>query len=98
MAYNVGDEVPSRRDDGEAMANDAHEEERTPATPGGVLRSDGAREASGYATAELKDSVRPTMEMDRVQVRDPRHAPTMKTQRPPTSALAAVPSSDAACR
>ena len=46
-----------------------------------VARSDGEDEARAYAEAEVPEpSLTPTMEMDRVQVVDPRRAPTMRRE------------------
>ena len=49
-----------------AMANDLDDDEATLAKPGKVLCSDGQNEAQAYATAELRDTLRPTIEMERV--------------------------------
>jgi hypothetical protein len=46
--------------------------------PRSIVKSAGEAEARGFVEAELPDEpVHPTMEMDRVQVVDPRHSPTL---------------------
>ena len=60
-------------------ADDAIEadDEETLAKGGKLLCSDGQNEAHAYVTAQLRDmNARPTVEMDRVQLNDPRHRPT----------------------
>ena len=67
------------------MTHEANDEQ-APASSR-VLTSEGKLEAQAYATTELHDSVRPTMEMDRVQITDPRKQITVKTARPPAAAM-----------
>lgn len=54
------------------------DERRARAVPLSIVKSAGEAEAKGFVEAELPDEpVHPTMEMDRVQVVDPRHSPTL---------------------
>jgi hypothetical protein len=54
------------------------DEKRGRAVPLSIVKSAGEAEAKGFVEAELPDEpVHPTMEMDRVQVVDPRHSPTL---------------------
>jgi hypothetical protein len=68
------------------MENDPGDDEATLAKSGTVLCSDGQNTAQAYATAELRDTQRPTVEMDRVQINDPRDARTIPSARPDTAA------------
>jgi hypothetical protein len=65
------------------MTNETNDEQAPPSSgTNRVLTSEGKKEAQAYAVAELHDSTRPTVEMERVQYTDPRKQITVKTARP----------------
>lgn len=64
------------------MMNETNDEQAAPPSSSRVLTSEGKKEAQAYAVAELHDSTRPTVEMERVQYTDPRKQITVKTARP----------------
>ena len=72
------------------MSDEPRDDETAGAPSKRVLTSGGAMEAQAYATANLRDAVRPTLEMDKVQITDPRNAITSRKKRPPIPDLPAV--------
>lgn len=72
------------------MSDEPRDDETAGAPSSRVLTSGGAMEAQAYATANLRDAVRPTLEMDKVQITDPRNAITSRKKRPPIPDLPAV--------
>lgn len=72
------------------MSDEPRDDETAGAPSSRVLTSGGAMEAQAYATANLRDAVRPTLEMDKVQITDPRNAITSRKKRPAIPDLPAV--------
>ena len=66
--------------------NDLDDDDATLSKAGKVLSSEGQNEAQAYVTAQLRDTLRPTIEMEPVQLTDPRHARTMPSIRPANDA------------
>src|SRR4051794_9100215 len=85
---NDASDVDVDGDDEETLANSGKLSTMgaAPPNPGsGLLCSNGRSEATAYATAELRDAARPTVEMERVQLTDPRDRITQPSSRPPVA-------------